>query len=129
MNELSGLAVDHNYGEKELEAVNTVFSYILSRKRERSFETLLSLSRLPKKVPRTFDNFDFSVMNNELADKLKNLTTLATVFSNRNLAFIGPPGTGKHILPRHSAMNAAVMEFSHISSKCLSSETALTVPG
>lgn len=49
MNELSGLAVDHNYGEKELEAVNTVFSYILSRKRERSFETLLSLSRLPKR--------------------------------------------------------------------------------
>ena len=56
------------------------------------------MSRLPQKVPKTFDNFDFSVLRGKgLADleKLVAIRTLAPVYAHRNLAFIGPAGTGK----------------------------------
>ena len=41
-----------------------------------------------------FDNFDFSLRKGKDVDRLKALPSLAAIYSHRNLAFIGPAGTG-----------------------------------
>lgn len=56
---------------------------------------LLRTSRLPQKNAKTFDNFDFSVLKGKDLDRLVNLRSLAATYAHRNLAFIGPAGTGK----------------------------------
>lgn len=57
--------------------------------------TLLRLSRLPLKEPKTFENFDFSQLSGKQSDALKTLPTLSALYAHRNLAFIGPQGVGK----------------------------------
>lgn len=53
------------------------------------------MSRLPLKNPKTFENFDFSVIKGRDVERLKNVSSLSAVYAHRNLAFIGPAGTGK----------------------------------
>ena len=53
------------------------------------------MSRLPTKEPKTFDNFDFSLLKGKDVERVKALPSLAAIYSHRNLAFIGPAGTGK----------------------------------
>ena len=77
--------------EEAIEAVQTVFSYISEKKQQTTVQTLLKLSRLPK----TFENFDFSLLKSRDLDRIRVLPSLGAVYSHRNLAFIGPPGTGK----------------------------------
>ena len=55
----------------------------------------LRTSRLPLKSPKTFENFDFGAINGKHVDRLKALPSLTAIRSHRNIAFIGPPGTGK----------------------------------
>ncbi|MCI6258729.1 MAG: ATP-binding protein, partial [Spirochaetia bacterium] len=52
-------------------------------------------SRLAMKNPKTFENFDFSELSGKGVEKLRSITTLAPIYAHRNLAFIGPAGTGK----------------------------------
>ena len=58
-------------------------------------EFLLRTSRLPLKVPKTFDNFDFGRITGKNVDRLRSLPTLSALYAHKNLAFIGRPGTGK----------------------------------
>ncbi|MCH3948400.1 MAG: hypothetical protein LKE43_06350 [Olsenella sp.] len=58
--ELAALASDHDMGGPELEAVGRTFSYLAEKRRQASIETLLRLSRLPRREPKTFDSFDFA---------------------------------------------------------------------
>ena len=53
------------------------------------------MSRLPTKVPKTFENFDFSLLKGKDVERLRVLPSLNAIYSHRNLAFIGPAGTGK----------------------------------
>ena len=76
-------------------AVELVFDHLKKKKAETTINTLLRLSRLPLKAPKTFENFDFTVMKGRDVDKLKVLPTLASIYAHKNLAFIGPAGTGK----------------------------------
>lgn len=41
-------------------AVAATFSYLAEKRRLASIETLLRLSRLPRREPKTFEGFDFS---------------------------------------------------------------------
>ena len=50
---------------------------------------------LPTKAPKTFENFDFSLLKGKDVERLKVLASLNAIYSHRNLAFIGPAGTGK----------------------------------
>ena len=50
---------------------------------------------MPTKAPRTFENFDFSLLKGRDVERLKALPSLSAIYSHRNLAFIGPAGTGK----------------------------------
>lgn len=93
--EFAFYAEERELSEAEMEAVGNVFTYLSEKKQKTTVETLLRLSRLPTKVPKTFENFDFSLLKGRDVDRLKALPTLGAIYAHRNLAFIGPAGTGK----------------------------------
>lgn len=93
--EVAQFALNHNLSEENLQAVADVFSYLQQKKSESMVSTLLRLSRLPLKEPKTFENFDFGQLHGKQTDELKKLSTLAALYAHKNLAFIGPQGVGK----------------------------------
>jgi len=93
--ELAVFAEDKELQPEQLSAIQEIFGYLAKRKHETMISTLLRLSRLPVKQPKTFENFDFSVMKGRYADRLKALNTLSPIYAHKNLAFIGPQGVGK----------------------------------
>ena len=92
--EMAQFAMEH-LGEKQLQALSSVLSYLQEKKKENIISTLLKLSRLPLKEPKTFENFDFTQLRGKQADILKTLPTLSALYAHKNLAFIGPQGVGK----------------------------------
>ena len=93
--EFAGFVEDHGLSEDAIEAVRSVFSYLKDKKQQTTVLTLLKMSRLPTKEPKTFENFDFSLLKGRDVERIKALPSLAAIYSHRNLAFIGPAGTGK----------------------------------
>lgn len=93
--EVAALAEDRDFGEAELRALLEAFGYLAERSRRKTVETLLRLSRLPQKAPKTFDGFDFSRIQGRDAGALRSLPELASLHARRNIAFIGPGGIGK----------------------------------
>ncbi len=96
--ELAQLTIEHGFSQDTLNGMAILFEYLREKKEQTTIQTILRMSRLPQKVPKTFENFDFSVLRGKsLTDpeKLQSIRTLAPVYAHRNLAFIGPAGTGK----------------------------------
>ena len=93
--EFAQMAEEYDFTEDSVEAVRRVFEYMKRKKVDTTIHTLLKMSRLPLKDPKTFENFDFSVIQGRDADRLKGLSTLSAIYAHKNLAFIGPAGTGK----------------------------------
>ena len=93
--EFAGYAEDHDLSESAIAAVSEVLSYLKEKKQMTTIMTLLKMSRLPMKEPKTFENFDFSLLKGRDVERIKALPSLAAIYSHRNLAFIGPAGTGK----------------------------------
>ena len=93
--ELAKLAVDNNFQPDALNAIGQLFQYLDEKKNDTVINTLLRMSRIPLKAPKTFQNYDFSRIHGQDVDSLKALSTLAEVYSGTNIAFIGPPGVGK----------------------------------
>ena len=79
----------------QLDAVYKVLSHLSEQKNETIIQTLLNMSRLPLKEPKTFDSFDFDHVHGKQVEALKNLPSLTAVYAKKNLAFIGPQGVGK----------------------------------
>ena len=82
-------------GDGEMAAVAATFSYLAEKRRLASIETLLRLSRLPRREPKTFEGFDFSRIQGRDAAALGKLPSLADLYAHRNVAFVGPGGIGK----------------------------------
>ena len=93
--ELSQLFEELSFSQDQMSAVDQVFEYLRGKKIRNTIDMYLRTSRLPRKVPKTFDNFDFSVIKGKHVDRLRTLPSLAAIHAHKNLAFIGPPGTGK----------------------------------
>ena len=93
--EFAALAQKNNMSDAEVLAVTKVFEYLKAKKDRSTMDFLLRTSRLPLKVPKTFDNFDFNRVTGKNVDKLRSLSTLSALYAHKNLAFIGKPGTGK----------------------------------
>ena len=93
--ELATLASDLDLGDGEMAAVAATFSYLAEKRRLASIETLLRLSRLPWREPKTFEGFDFSRIQGRDAAALGKLPSLADLYAHRNVAFVGPGGIGK----------------------------------
>ena len=93
--ELALFMENNNFSETDLSAIQETFEYLKERKQESIVATLLRMSRLPLKEPKTFEGFDFSLVKGKNADALRGISTLAALHAHKNLAFIGPQGVGK----------------------------------
>lgn len=93
--EIAQLADKEQFTEDQLDSVCKVMQYLEDRKHTTAIDTLLRLSRLPVKAPRTFQNYDFSQIHGKDTDQLKNLSTLSEIYAGKNIALIGPTGVGK----------------------------------
>ena len=89
------LAQELDFTGESVDAVAAVFRFLSERKTETTINTILKMSRLPLKDPKTFENFDFSLIKGRDVDRLKSLPSLSAIYAHKNLAFIGPAGTGK----------------------------------
>jgi DNA replication protein DnaC len=74
------------------------------KRKQRSEETRLKLSRLPHR--KTLDEFDFTFQPSIDTRLMNELATLAFVARNENVVFLGPPGVGKTHLAVGLAMKA-----------------------
>ena len=90
--EAAQLAIDHKMSDESVLAISQVFSNLREKKTETIVNTQLRLSRLPLKEPKSFENFDFSLIHGKQADALKMLPSLSALYAHKNLAFIGPQG-------------------------------------
>ena len=104
--EFANFAEEQELTEDAIDAVLNVLSYLSEKKQHTTIQTLLKMSRLPTKAPKTFENFDFSLLKGRDVERLKALPSLASIYSHRNLAFIGPAGTGKTHLAQAFGYNA-----------------------
>jgi len=93
--ELAGFATEKGFTPKQLAAIDQLMEYLRLKRIDSNIDSNLRMSRLPKKAPKTFDNFDFSLIRGRDVERLQGLSSLATIHAHRNLAFIGPAGTGK----------------------------------
>lgn len=93
--ELAAIASDRHYTEEQLQAVTEVFDYLSAKKHETVINTLLKMSRLPMREPKTFDGYDFSRLHGDDIRALKSLPALSDINAGRNIAFVGPAGVGK----------------------------------
>lgn len=93
--DVAALAMNEGWTDDHLKNVADIFDYMKSQKEKKTVSTLLRLSRLPLKEPKTFESFDYSQLHGKQADELRKLSSLAALHAHRNLAFIGPQGVGK----------------------------------
>ena len=93
--EFSVLMEEYGFTHEQMDAVNQVFEYLREKKVRNTIDMYLRTSRLPLKAPKTFDNFDFTIIKGKYVDRLKALSDLNAIRAHKNIAFIGPPGTGK----------------------------------
>ncbi len=93
--ELAQFIFDHQFNDGQIEAIDILLEHLAENKRSNIVSTLLKMSRLPLKEPKTFKNFDFSRLHGKQMDALQELSNLSALYAHKNLAFIGPPGVGK----------------------------------
>jgi len=93
--EMAEYASRNELTTEQLESITRLFFYLEEKKHQTVIETLLRLSRLPLKVPKTFGNYDFDRIHGKDTGSVKNLASLSEIYAGKNLAFIGPPGVGK----------------------------------
>ena len=93
--EMATIATNLSLGEAGISDVVAVLEHLRDKKKEQIVSTLLRMSRLPLREPKTFENFDFGLLHGRQADSIKELPTLSALYAHKNLALIGPPGVGK----------------------------------
>lgn len=93
--ELAKFAAERQYSADQVNAVLEIMHYLDDKKHKNTINTLLRLSKLPTKVPKTFESYDFTRVHGKDVEMLKNLSALSEVNAGMNIAFIGPPGVGK----------------------------------
>ena len=67
------LAQELDFSSEAVNAVAEVFRRLSERKTETTINTILKMSRLPLKDPKTFENFDFSLIKGRDVERLKSL--------------------------------------------------------
>ena len=85
----------HALTQEQIEAISIIFHFLGEKKKQATIDMYMKTSRLPRKEPKTFDNFDFYVIKGKDVERLKTLPSLSAIQAHKNLAFIGPPGTVK----------------------------------
>ena len=93
--EIASFADDNTLSPEQLNAIASLFGHLEDKKHQTVIDFLLRTSRLPLKVPKTFDGYDFDRIHGKDSASVRNLPSLTEVYSGKNIALIGPPGVGK----------------------------------
>lgn len=93
--ELALLSEKEQLSQSQMEAILKLMQHLSDKKHETVIDTLLRMSRLPVKSPKTFENYDFSRIHGKDTESLKNLSLLTELYAGKNIALIGPTGVGK----------------------------------
>lgn len=93
--EMAVYAEKNDLSQEQLDAVAGIFEYLEKKKSQTVIDTLLRLSRLPLKVPKTFENYNFDRIQGKDSGAVRNLPSLTEIHAGKNIALIGPPGVGK----------------------------------
>jgi len=93
--EMAQYAFEKELSAENIQVIANILDYLSQKKKESIISTLLRLSHLPLKEPKTFESFDFGQLHGKQVDALKNLPSLSALHAHKNLAFIGPQGVGK----------------------------------
>lgn len=93
--EIAQFCADSTLDDKQIEAISNFMNYLKDKKHAHLIEMLQTMSRIPLREPKTFENYDFKRISGKNVDALKNLSSLSTLHAHKNLAFIGPQGVGK----------------------------------
>ena len=88
--EIASLAQKENMCKQSINDISTVFSYLEKKHNDAVVDQCIKMSRLPRKEPKTFENFDFNRIHGKDVEVLKNISTLAPLYAKKNMAFIGP---------------------------------------
>lgn len=92
---LAQLALAKNLNEEQILAISIMLDDLVEKRHIVAVDTLVKLSRLPVKNPKTFANYDFSLVHGKNPEVLQNLSALSEVYADTNIALIGPAGVGK----------------------------------
>ena len=93
--EFAFMVEEYSMNAETVDMIAAVFEKLADKKRQTTIETILRMSRLPLKDPKTFESFNFSLIKGKDVERLKSITSLSPIYSHKNIAFIGPAGTGK----------------------------------
>lgn len=93
--EIAQFCVDNSLDEKQTTSISEFMNYLKDKRHRNLVGMLQTMSRIPSREPKTFENFDFKRINGKNVDALQNLSSLSTLYAHKNLAFIGPQGVGK----------------------------------
>lgn len=80
--EFALFAENREFSEAGMEAVQMLLGYLSEKKQQTIIQTLLKMSRLPTKSPKTFENFDFSLLKGKDVERLKVLASLNAIYSH-----------------------------------------------
>lgn len=83
--EFAAMVTEQSLSEETVNAMEQLLLHLRERKRQATVQTLLRLSRLPLRNPRTFDNFNFSLIHGKDTRKLEQLRTLSAVYAHKTL--------------------------------------------
>lgn len=95
LGELAIWAQEKQLSDNELTLLQDFCSTLKSIEYERSTATILKMSRIPQKVPKTFENYSGRSLNEKVRSELAHIQTLSFLNAKMNIILIGPPGTGK----------------------------------
>ncbi len=73
--------------ENQTNAISEFMEYLKEKRHHNLVEILQTMSHIPCREPKTFENFDFKRINGKNVDALKNLSSLSTLHAHKNLAF------------------------------------------
>ena len=70
--EMATIALEQELSEEGIRAVAAVLEHLKDKKRQQIVSTLLRMSRLPLREPKSFENFDFDRLHGKQVIPLKN---------------------------------------------------------
>lgn len=93
--ELAKIATDQNLTDDFITFLSKLLKYLSEKKDLATIQDILKKSRLPRTELKTFDTFNFDLIKGQDVDRIKGISSLSTLYSHTNIAFVGPPGLGK----------------------------------
>jgi hypothetical protein len=74
--EIASFADDNTLSPEQLDAIASLFGHLEDKKHQTVIDFLLRTSRLPLKVPKTFDGYDFDRIHGKDSASVRNLPSL-----------------------------------------------------